>query len=1343
MDEHGSPRGSEPLSAFESSTFNKDVQIRVNETVGSASISPSGRDVVLASREGLHIIDLDSPFSPPRYVPHRSQWEVADVQWSPFSSRDSWIVSTSNQKALVWNLNLTSPHAPIEHTLHAHSNAITDINFSAHHPDILATCAVDSYVHCWDLRRPAKPIISFAEWFSGATQVKWNRQDSHILASSHQKKLMIWDDRKGAHPLREIEAHATQIYGVDWNRLRPEALLTCSLDRTIKFWDYTSSDDIPERVIRTPYPVWRARHTPFGWGVLAMPKRHDFNVHMYDRRLDGTSKPNAIMAPVHSFEGHEDQVKEFLWRSRGGIDDGIDNRDFQMVSWGMDRYLRLHRIDDEQLEAVGHKKGSEVHKKLNLTRAGASYRSFRDEKQTNKTVAGPGELRPPRPPGLLGLSLSQSGMGKNVGLNTLSATAPSGMQARKRAKKAEYAIDWMGGVKMGKAAVSSLPRNSMRPADNQLDWDTPESLSDEITYVGQKYRTVDFELADVNRRTATVTLNGPWGAEGKTAFIRVTFKFPSSYPVSAVPTIAFEKTTSAISEQTSRVLKHGLRSIAEHFVLRNCGCLEAMITYLLGERDLEDSFTLLPGGNGVPADESSSDEDDEDDQDLDMSATDLGGALANASVPLPKTCGAVFGGDGRLICFFPPKSEPKPLFDLDALRGRDKLSRSTRLFEEISRWRTDSPELRDRLSDEEDIDALDDSSEFSLSSSTSCSSDSSDDMLSRRNRFMPPRAWRGGKIRFQKSSTTHSSGGIAQKAAMPKAKSYISIVDTRDLLPARKELAEEYRIFGDGPSVCAHNASTALKYHLAEIAQIWELMKLILFNQVPLEILPQTYRNDPVLVVARRAIARVKKKDSAFDVAGDNVDGAGLNGRVKWGNHPMAGKWLIPRLFQYFEKLADVQMLAMMSCIFAEPAACQPVANRMMQVQQHELPMAMKSPGFSLDYFPSEQVAWSLFHPRPKSIAASKHKSSGLSWKGFERFPGTYGSASSSNGPWSADVPLLNEPVPLYSNASTPPRHSISNIFRTNYPHSYSTSPDKSGLSVWRKPSSNGLLKTSNPFDQPLIHGGMSPPADRRFRDDEPELSTSAPASAVTWGETTVVNTNIGSTAGSGSPVAHRRGRQYSRTASDGTFDSLPIQSDSEESSLSSDDEHFDAHSRPSRPPSLIGRISSDRPANREVKIHVTLKNRNLFDDEAHASIPLLDPAHSAKHAAYRTIYAEQLSLWQLPITRSEVLKFNGLTSYWPGEMTYNGKEEHQNDGDNEQSAVDKTEPGNGTVTFEKRKASRQLQVLHCSICWRPVEGLHVPCQICGVGRAHKDCIAAWNEEVGEEESWCDDGNHE
>src|SRR5438034_6129672 len=205
----------------------------------------SSRGLCCNSKEGLHIIDLDNPYSPPRYLPHHTPWEVADVQWSPFASRDSRIVSTSNQKALVWNLAMKTGQNSIERVLHAHSRAITDINFSAHHPDMLATCAVDSFVHCCDLRvpAPARPAVSFSDWFAGATQVKWNRQDSHVIASSHDRFLRIWDDRKGAYPIRTIEAHSTKIYGIDWNRTRPDALVTCSLDQTIKFWNCSVEGD--------------------------------------------------------------------------------------------------------------------------------------------------------------------------------------------------------------------------------------------------------------------------------------------------------------------------------------------------------------------------------------------------------------------------------------------------------------------------------------------------------------------------------------------------------------------------------------------------------------------------------------------------------------------------------------------------------------------------------------------------------------------------------------------------------------------------------------------------------------------------------------------------------------------------------------------------------------------------------------------------------------------------------------------------------------------------------------------------------------------------------------------
>lgn len=1139
---------------------------------------------------------------------------------------------------------------------------------------------------------------------------------------------MIWDDRKGAYPLREIEAHSTQIYGIDWNRLRPEALLTCSLDRTIKFWDYTNDDDTPERIIKTPYPVWRARHTPFGWGILAMPKRHDFNLHMYDRRLDEVNGNRMSIPPVCSFGGHEDQVKEFLWRSRGGVVEGADMREFQLVSWGMDRCLRLHHMDSKGMEAVGHFKGREVHRKLNLTRAGAVYRTFRDEQPRNGSLDMPAELKPPRP-GLLGLSIVQSGMGKSANINNLAFTAPAGMQARRHARKAENTIDWMGRVKMGKAAVPGLPRNSIRPTDHQMVWDSPDSLSEEITYVGKKYKKVNFEHADVNKRTATVTLNGPWGAEDKSAFVRVTFKFPASYPMNAVPHYLFEKTTSAISDENLVKLKHGMRSIIEYYGLRRCGSLEAIITYLLGERGLEDSLLPFGGANGVAADDSSSDDDAiGEGEDLEMS-TELGSAMINnANIPLPKACGAYWAEDGRLVCFFPPKPEPKPLFNLDALRDSDRLSKSNRLFQEFGRWHTDSPELKDRSS-EEDADDEDNSSEASLSDSTTVSSPSSEEseISALPSRFMPPAAWRATAIRLHKSSQ-HSSAGTVQKPNVEKPKSYISIADTRDLLPAKRYLAEEYNIFGDGPTVCAHNGAIARKHFLHDIAQVWELMKLILFNQVPLEILPQSYRKDPILVVARRATARMKTKDSAVDLAADG-DAPGLFGRVKWGNHPLAGAWLIPKLFEHFEKLADTQMLAMMSCIFSEPAANQPVANALMRLKQQDLPMSMKSAAFSLDYHASEGTAWSLFNRRANPITITRSGVATLSWGDSERLPGIFGSAGSSNGPWTNDLPLRNGPLTTYSTGSTPPRLSRSSTMRSQYPHSYSTSPDNTTL---KRTNTNPFLSFAGLQRSFGQTAAGSPPADNRFRQDEGDLSTSAPASAVTWGENTFYSS---SGTASASPDARRKSRQVSRATTDGMFDVFGAEGSEEESEYSSDDDQFDAKSYMTRPQSTIA-------AGATVKVKHTLKNQNMFDDEAHASVPLLNPADASKYAAYRAVYAEQLSVWDLPIARSEVLKFNGLTSYWPEEMPWAQAQKQSQKKDRGAQRV-LTEAETEEMGFKKQGEKKGSAVMQCRICWQAVGGLHVQCKICGVGRAHKECVEEWNGELGEEESWCDEGDHE
>ncbi|KZV59883.1 hypothetical protein PENSPDRAFT_760279 [Peniophora sp. CONT] len=342
-------------------TLSIDMKGMIGDAIGNLSISPSYRDVVLAARKGLFIIDLSAPDKLPRFLPQGGTWDVADVQWNPHPAREEYVVSTSSEKLLIWNLDLAGPTA-IRHVLHAHYRSVTDINWHTVEPNIVVSTGIDSWLWAWDLRATQKPIMGLCAFNAGGTHVKWNRQNGHILASSHQDQVLIWDRRKGSIPVTKIYAHSAKIYGIDWAHNSSSTLITCSLDKTIKIWDTNEASDVPapsrahhpseapalapravlhepRNTIHTRYPVWRARDLPFGNGVLSLPQRGELALEMFH---------GANEEPVEVFDGHQDVVKEFVWR-RGGRDWG----DFQLITWSKDRTLKFQPVDAGTMARAG------------------------------------------------------------------------------------------------------------------------------------------------------------------------------------------------------------------------------------------------------------------------------------------------------------------------------------------------------------------------------------------------------------------------------------------------------------------------------------------------------------------------------------------------------------------------------------------------------------------------------------------------------------------------------------------------------------------------------------------------------------------------------------------------------------------------------------------------------------------------------------------------------------------------------------------------------------------------------------------------------------------------------
>lgn len=95
---------------------------------------------------------------------------------------------------LIWNL-LQVGKTAIEHVLHSHYRAITDINWHTTEPDTVVSTGIDSWIWSWDLRTPQKPVFGMSDFRAGGTQVKWNRQNKDVLASSHMNEVLVWDRR--------------------------------------------------------------------------------------------------------------------------------------------------------------------------------------------------------------------------------------------------------------------------------------------------------------------------------------------------------------------------------------------------------------------------------------------------------------------------------------------------------------------------------------------------------------------------------------------------------------------------------------------------------------------------------------------------------------------------------------------------------------------------------------------------------------------------------------------------------------------------------------------------------------------------------------------------------------------------------------------------------------------------------------------------------------------------------------------------------------------------------------------------------------------------------------------
>lgn len=247
---------------------------------------------------------------------------------------------------------------------------------------------------------------------------------------------------------------------------------------------------------------------------------------------------------------------------------------------------------------------------------------------------------------------------------------------------------------------------------------------------------------------------------------------------------------------------------------------------------------------------------------------------------------------------------------------------------------------------------------------------------------------------------------------------------------------------------------------------------------------------------------------------------------------------------------------------------------------------------FTREYFQSEEIARSLLRPKMSDMPVRLD-----SRKTFSMPHSANSSVGASN----------SDPMTPFSTGGTPPslfRPSRTNMERTDSQSvSFSTSPEQHRHA--HRSNSNLASAFTASFSRPFSFtpsASSSPPTTYPRKRLSPAESYLGAAPSVA----TRVSTSF---LGKSSTITEDPKLAYSLSASDAE----------------------DEMSRPKKP-----------------IFNILLKNQDQFHNEGYVDVPLLDPSQEWRYHGYRESYAHMLYIWQMPLTRCDILKYNSSPSSLP-----------------------------------------------------------------------------------------------
>lgn len=589
------------------------------------ALDVTGRFALMSGRKSMVLVDLDGESANSQQDSETTQNDlilsanrttvnnapvvkrlVRNSKYEPTASHfnrhmaDLYALSTY-QVAEVFSIEDLNPSKP-KLVLRGHSRAISDVEWSHFDPYVLGSSAADCLTNLWDIRDNRRPTATLTS-VSGATQVKFSKTSSNLIATSHDIDVRIWDMRQPNLPLYYIAAHLQKINGMDWNPNRTscdqEQLITCSQDNTIKLWDLNSNKIKPSANLQTRIPAWRIRYTPISSNAILTSTLPQLRSRSECTALKLWSmKPNKYeqkkLELILGLVGHSDVIIDFDWRARP------PSTSNEVVSWSKDQTLRVWRIDHHYIE-------------MNV-----DVSDFENECEIPDTACDSMEAN---------------------SLDNLNCSGSTLQSPTKKVDSPNQPIDFPA-----KSNVKDEQNEEASGSDQDEDLSASENLAttnelkQEFSLINKNIPNIEFEELNSLRRVCLVT------ARAKTLTCRLRIALPPSYPHQECPTFTIIDSNSyggeSLNKETKDKLLTLLNETAKSQLSRSRNCIEPCLRKFIAALQKitnQSSYRKRPSGSAQ----------DYKDDPITLSAQ------RDHSIPFPPTSGAIFCGD-LLVCFGRP-----------------------------------------------------------------------------------------------------------------------------------------------------------------------------------------------------------------------------------------------------------------------------------------------------------------------------------------------------------------------------------------------------------------------------------------------------------------------------------------------------------------------------------------------------------------------------------------------------------------------------------------------------------------------------------------------------------------